>query len=416
MSATPSPPPNAASLPGNRPKRRILFVAEAVTLAHVARPLALSESLDESGWTMDFACSPKAHWLLGQFRGEVHNLASIDSAQFLDALAHGRPLYDVATLERYVADDRALLERVRPDLVVGDFRLSLSVSARLAGVPYLAISNAYWSPFVRQRYPLPEHPLARQVGLRLAQTLFSLGRPFVFAVHAMPLNRVRRRHGLAPLGTNLNRVYTDADHVLYADVPEMYTMRELPANHHFLGPVLWSPPIPFPDWWPSIPRDRPILYVTLGSSGPGRLLAPVLAAVADLPVTVLLATGGQPLPDAAPPNVFAADYLPGLEAARLASLVVCNGGSPTSHQALAAGVPVLGLPSNLDQFLNMQTIETAGAGRLLRADMAGVADIRQTIEGLLQSDPCTAAAQAIARTFGRYPAQARFRALAESLC
>ena len=395
--------------------KRVLFVGEAVTLAHVARPLALSSALENSGCELGFACSPHYHWLLKDFGGSAHALDSIDSAQFLRSLAQGRPLYDVQTLERYVADDLDLLKRVRPDLVVGDFRLSLSISARLAHVPYLAISNAYWSPYIRQRYPIPEHPLAKLFGPRIAQALFDVARPLVFAQHTLPLNRVRKRHGLPPLGFKLNRVYTDADHVLYADVPEMFTMQGLPGSHHFLGPILWSPPVAKPAWWHRIPLDRPILYVTLGSSGQARLLPLVLEALAALPVTVLVAGSGQRLPDNLPGNVLAADYLPGMEAAKLARLVICNGGSPTSHQALAAGVPVLGLPSNLDQFLNMQAIEASGAGLLLRADRADAAGIRRAAEHLLTTASYAEAAQRLARTFAHYPAGPRFRQLVETL-
>jgi len=401
---------------GKTTGKRILFVSEAVTLAHVARPLALSGALDDSGFQLDFACNPDYHWLLKDFRGDVHGLDSIKSTDFLNALSQGRPLYDVDTLERYVADDLALLERIKPDLVVGDFRLSLSVSARLAHVPYLTISNAYWSPYVRQHYPLPENPLVQWFGLTIAQGLFNVVRPLVFAQHTLPLNRVRKRHGLPLLGFNLNRVYTDADHVLYADVPEMFTMQGLPDNHHFLGPILWSPPVPKPGWWQRIPLNRPVLYVTLGSSGQARLLPLVLEALAILPVTVLMAGSGQQLPTALPDNILAADYLPGMEAAKLAKLVICNGGSPTSHQALAAGVPVLGLPRNLDQFLNMQAVVASEAGCVLRADQADPASIRLAVEKMLSTSRHTESARRIARIFDQYPAGPRFRNLVEILC
>ena len=51
--------------------------------------------------------------------------------------------------------------------------------------------------------------------------------------------------------------------------------------------------------------------------------------------------------------------------------MVCNGGSPTVTQALLAGKPVLGLCSNMDQFLNMRSVEASGAGIMLRADRIG---------------------------------------------
>jgi hypothetical protein len=75
--------------------------------------------------------------------------------------------------------------------------------------------------------------------------------------------------------------------------------------------------------------------------------------------------------------------LPGLDAARRSRLVICNGGSPTSQQALAAGVPIIGLATNLDQFLNMAAIESAGAGVVLRADRFSANMLRAHVRRLL---------------------------------
>ena len=149
-------------------RKTILFVAEAVTLAHVGRPLALAGALDARRYDVHFACAPGHQAMLAGGALTYWPITSIPGAQFLAALAAGRPVYDEATLRRYVEDDRRLLAEVRPDLVVGDFRLSLSVSARLARVPYVTVSNAYWSPYVRQHYRVPAIPLSRHLPLALA--------------------------------------------------------------------------------------------------------------------------------------------------------------------------------------------------------------------------------------------------------
>jgi hypothetical protein len=92
----------------------------------------------------------------------------------------------------------------------------------------------------------------------------------------------------------------------------------------------------------------------------------VLQALAPLPVSVIAATAGHADGGPWPDNARVASYLPGTLAARRASLVICNGGSPSTQQALAAGVPVLGIAGNLDQYLNMQGVLAVGAGRCLR--------------------------------------------------
>ena len=109
---------------------RLLFLAEAVTLAHVARPIALASGLAAAGHDIAIACAASYSRFASACGLPVLALHSLQPAQFLAALAAGRPVYDDATLVRYVDDDLRLMRAFQPDLVVGDFRLSLSVSAR----------------------------------------------------------------------------------------------------------------------------------------------------------------------------------------------------------------------------------------------------------------------------------------------
>lgn len=381
-------------------RKRILFFAETVTLAHLARPVALLRSLPLD-YEIGLACDSRYDHLLTNLPARRFPLETIPSATFLAALAKGAPIYSSQVFRNCVRDDLRVIQEFQPDVIVGDFRLSLSVSARVARVPYITITNAYWSPYARQKWPVPELPLTRLFGVPIAQRLFGMARPLAFASHARPLNRVRREYGLPSLGPDLRRTYTDADVTLYADVPELFPTFDLPPNHHYLGPILWSPEIPAPDWWDQVPHDQPVIYVTLGSSGQSRLLQATLEALQDLPASVLASTAGAPLPERIPENAFVSKYLPGEAAAERAGLVICNGGSLTTQQALAVGKPVIGIASNLDQFLNMQAICQAGAGVLVRAGNAKVESLRSAAR--LVSDPSyTEQARLIADGFRHY--------------
>ncbi len=366
------------------PRKRILFIAEAVTLAHVARPMVLAQGLSPDTHEVEFACHPRFLDLFPQVDFPLHVIDSIPSDRFIQALAKGAPLYDLETLEHYVEAELALFADRKPDIVIGDFRLSLAVSTALSSIPYLNITNAYWSPYAEQRFPVPELPLVKVLGVGLAQRVFDLVRPAAFAYHCLPMHRLRRRHGLPSLGFDLRRVYTHADHVLYADLPDWVPMREPPSNHHFLGPLCWSPATSPPPWWDDIPKDLPLIYITLGSSGRADLLPLLIRALEPLPVGIMAATAGRIEITTGRERVYQADYLPGEAASARARLVICNGGSPTVHQALAAGVPVLGLPTNLDQYLNMQAVVRHGAGLCLRADRANGPTVKQAVARLLE--------------------------------
>ncbi len=389
-------------------KPKLLFVSESVTLAHFARPFALSNRLSASDYDIHFACATPYQQFLGASKHSLHTLPSIPPEQFKQALAKGNLLYDFATLKNYVEADLALIDTVKPDLIIGDFRISLAVSARLAKIPYAALSNAYWSPYAPKHYPLPCLPLTRYLGLTASNLLFQRVAPVVFKAHARPMRQLQSHFGLPKTELDLRRVYTEADYTWYADLPSLFPLTNPPSHHVFIGPVLWSPPVPEPAWWHHLPTDRPIVYVCLGSSGSQQVLQVVLNALSREDVTVIASLAGVTVPLPQVSTIFTADYLNGDAAVKRADLVICNGGSLTCQQALAHGKPIIGIADNMDQFLNMAAVVRVKAGLLLRSDnltaggvaeacrvikstptlVSGVTPLQQEIAGLSDNRAC----------------------------
>lgn len=406
---------SAATHPGGKmdttKKPVILLIAEAVTLAHFARIITLSKALDKTVYEVVVASDPRFLNLEAPLDCAFHPLKSIPSAEFSNALDHGKPLYSLETLTSYVEDDLELIKRVKPDLIVGDFRLSLAVSAPLAGVPYAAVVNSYWSPYaiLLSPDPIPDWSMTRILGVSLAQKLFNLVRPMGAILHSRPLNKLRKRHHLPSLGNNLRNVYAWGDYTLYADVPELVPMRPLPANHRHLGALLWSTKSELPSWWSKLPEDKPIVMVNLGSSGRAELLPMALASLAELPITVIAATAGKIDLAQVPSNVFVAPYLPMDIASQRADLLICNGGSLSTYQALSMGVPVLGFCSNMDQLLNMKAIEGLGAGLTLRASTVTPAQLKENVARLLETPTYGQAAAKAGQRFKLVNAAHNFR-------
>lgn len=347
--------------------KKLLVVAEGSTLAHVARPLALAHAAS-GRFEVVIAMPPRYRWAVGSLAATIVDLDAQSPAAFARRLEKGDPLYDLPTLQQYVIDDLALMERFAPDCIIGDFRLSLSVSARLAGIRYLALGNAYWSPFftINDEWPVPDLPLTRALPIGLARWLFNRVRPFAFRAHARAMESLRRQHGLPGIEGNLRRAYTDADVTCYTDIPSVFQLDQAPSSHRVVGPLPWAPPVSLPSWWGEVPGDRPIAYVSMGSSGKQSLSAPLATALVDAGFCVLVTAEPETVPLNA--MVFTSRFMPGDLACARAAVVICNGGSPTTQQALTAGKPVVGVASNLDQFLNMAALERAGLGRVARAD------------------------------------------------
>jgi UDP:flavonoid glycosyltransferase YjiC (YdhE family) len=122
----------------------------------------------------------------------------------------------------------------------------------------------------------------------------------------------------------------------------------------------------------------------------------VIEALAPLERPLVIATAGRGGELSPRPGLWVADFLPGEAIAAKACAVVCNGGSPTTQQALLQGVPVVGIVGNLDQLLNMDYIERFGAGMLVRADGARAKVVCEVTQCAIERSQLRERARAVA--------------------
>ena len=142
-------------------------------------------------------------------------------------------------------------------------------------------------------------------------------------------------------------------------------------------------PRPLPAWWETV--DAPLVYVSFGSvvshmSIAAELYRTALAAVEGLEARVLLSVGRGFDPSrlgALPPNVRVESWVNQADAVARSHLVVCHGGSGTVLGALAAGVPLVMVPSFADQFKNARRLADAGAGVCVEARTAAPGETGQ---------------------------------------
>jgi MGT family glycosyltransferase len=141
-----------------------------------------------------------------------------------------------------------------------------------------------------------------------------------------------------------------------------------------------------------------------------------LAAVADLPVRVLLTIGRATEVaqlGTMPGNVHVEAWVPQADVLAEASAVVCHGGSGTTFGTLAAGVPLVVLPLFADQPGNARGVADAGAGVVVEptpgapaADRIGpqhASQLRSAIEKVLDEPSYRTAAARVAEEIRATP-------------
>ncbi len=389
-------------------KKRILFVGEGVTLAHIVRPLVLAKALDKEIYDVFFACDARFKKMVDNEGFNWQEISTMPSEEFLKKLSTGDPLYTYERLKSNVADDLDLLSRIRPDLVIGDFRISLDISAPTLNIPYVCLVNVYWSPYSTLILPIPELPKVNIVYLTIAKLVFKLFSSVFLASHMQGFNRLRSEYRLPPIN-NIKKMYTDGTWTLYLDLPSLVPVYSLPANHQYLGPVCEMLSLPKPEWWGKWPNHKPIIYLSFGSSGDITLLDLFKSILKEMDVTVILTTSGRVKEEDFPENFYVTQYVDGLEVARIAQLFISNGGSGAIYQALTHGVPVLGLPSNMDQFFLMERIEKLGAGILIRPSQATKSIIVSSIEHILLEKRFKDVAGGIGAHIRKFDTKAHFK-------
>jgi UDP:flavonoid glycosyltransferase YjiC (YdhE family) len=369
--------------------KKILFVGEAVCLAHIGRPAVLARWAKEAGYETAFACGEA---YADAARAEGHcplPLPAVSVPVNRERIARGKFFYTADEIVAYVQADVEVIRSFQPDLVVSDLRLSMDVAAKTVGVPLLALVNAHWSPGGGYRLPAPGTGVFRYFPPTWRDGLFAAIMPLAMKYFPKPLDDARRRCGFKPLA-DMRRHYTAGDYCAYLDLPELFPIPRMPHGHFYLGPLAWTPKNLPPPPLDELSADRPLVYVSMGSTGNEKVLPTVLRATAAAGFQIVLSGLGEKetaeLRRAVPELTgrFAAgkcfDPAPVL---RRAALTICHGGSGTIYQSLAHGVPVISVPDNPDQGLIARQVATAGAGVWVRPEALKTTDWTETFSAAM---------------------------------
>lgn len=183
------------------------------------------------------------------------------------------------------------------------------------------------------------------------------------------LNQARAALGLDAIDRVLAQ-YDLVDRVLALTGTAFDFPASLPANVRYVGPQLddpyWAEP-----WTPPADDGRPFVLVAMSTTYMDHLeqLQHAVTAVGMLPVRALVTTGPAIDPEQlhASANVAVVRSVPHGEVLRHADVVVTHGGHGTVVKALAAGVPLVCIPTGRDQPDNAARVTHRGAGlRLAR--------------------------------------------------
>jgi MGT family glycosyltransferase len=226
---------------------------------------------------------------------------------------------------------------------------------------------------------------------------------------ALRLDPILKDLGIGPLSMPLfDCVVELADAYMQLTVPSFEYPRALPSSVNFIG----TPPIipnqaPLPSWAHELDGSRKVVLVTQGTVANhdfGLLVAPTLAALANEPDLLVVATaGGRPvnaIPGPIPANARLASYVPFEWLLPKVDLFVTNGGYGSVNQAMSFGIPLVTAGLTEDKADVNARVAWSGAGINLATNQPTPQALREAVRTVLDKPDHRSRASSMAEEFG----------------
>ncbi len=312
-------------------------------------------------------------------------------------------------LKARIPNEIAFFKKVEPAAVLTGWCLSVTISTRSAGVPFV---NVLHSTSVREYYEAGLQSWPDRSDFRVARWLFRNDEEKMnrwmsslvlkLAAPAKAYNTVGRGYGLPKFKSFIDLI--EGDHTLLADIPEWVGFQKVRPTLHYIGPLPARIDRPIPDEVSSMPRDKPIVYFAMGSSGKPALVAEIMEGFRNKPYRVIapVLSHIDKMNVDIPENVVATGFLPAHKVNPMADISVIHGGQNTVMNACLSGTPIVGIGMHPEQQANLDACVRKGFAIRLNKRRATASDVLAAIDKLLHDKTAIKAVEAFGKLLAEW--------------
>ncbi|MBN1306979.1 MAG: hypothetical protein JXA18_03620 [Chitinispirillaceae bacterium] len=343
--------------------KRILIFPNSNTLSHVSRALSFCKWLTDEGYETHIGVSnSRKSWVKG-FWPRCHGILELWEPS-------GKPFpspawfSDSAYCEACVTSQEAVIDRVRPDCIVGIFDFVSGISR--IRIPHLSVNGACMLPWNGSVLGFDEQETPERSEQEKLFRIF-----WTFAAKSFGQS-LEKRHRDVPVSA-LELLLGDVNCIY--EIPEIAGIDSLPPSHHYIGPVVWEG---WDDIGEKVPwrRDGKSFTVYLNSGTLMKSEQTMTAIINECLVRGfrLLMSSGDKGPSWSTERLYCRPFLAPSEVLRRADLVVCTGGVGACYMNLKFGVPSLVIPMQPEQATNGINIARSECGEVYRHNVVFIGD------------------------------------------
>ena len=397
------------------PSRTVLFAPCAFNLAETSRMLeiALGVARDEVASTLF-----QSHFISdgGDFEplivkhgfpltrmeprltpDKIEHIAKVDRGEKFT------PGFTDAEMIQRVENEVAVLKRLAPVAVVTGSYPSIPVTCRVLKIPLVWVVQSTWLPdFFEHGAGMTDH--VRPAAIKAVADRCILAFINFWIKHGIldSVNHAAKHFGVPGYQSIFD--YWRGDITLVAEPPEFSGVK-LPPNHFFTGPLIPQEEFPMPEEVRNIPRDKPLIYFAMGSSGTREIVARIIESFEGRPYRVIAPVKFQlsQVPNVhIPSNVLVTDWVPAVQVNKMTDLSVIHGGIGTVMTAALAGKPVVGVGMQMEQVANLACLERLGFAIRVGKSRNPSRKVQEAIAELLNDESAKCKAAAFAKVVAQW--------------
>lgn len=337
-------------------KNKFLFFPLEIGLAHITRSIAIAEKMITDGHD---ACVVVPSKKIELFKDTI---ATLIPTEIYDDSEDSHPLHkfkDIEYLCHISKKEQEIAEKIKPDCIVVDYRLSALIACMICDKKTVFISDGGWGP---HDFAMPNPGLEKTI-FRTSGFVIDFLFKYLKGKFIKSLFIAAKKRGFKGDKNDI------INSILYI-APEFKNY--LPAKKslpkiEYVGPIFWSGFERFGDQSVNgLKPDGKTIYLTFGGTGfDGEKLISLSGAMVKRGYRVLVSSSiitdvkNFPKHDKLLPFKF----VDGGKASEIADLIVCHGGYGTMMQAVMAGKPVLAIPYNFSQLIHSLRFQELGLGK-----------------------------------------------------
>jgi UDP-N-acetylglucosamine:LPS N-acetylglucosamine transferase len=313
------------------------------------------------------------------------------------------PAFTDAELIQRVDNETACLKQLQPAAVVTGSYVTIPVTCRVLDIPLVWVMQSTWLPdFFCHGAGMTDHLRPAPLKAVADWSILQFINLWIRYGFLNSVNRTAKHFGVPGYGSIFE--FWRGDITLVAEPPE-FSGVTLPPKHYFTGPLIPRDEFPLPTELAAIPRDKPLIYFAMGSSGTPEIVAKILESFEGTPYRVIAPVKFQLRHVSGvrvPSNVIVTDWLPAVQVNQMADLAVIHGGVGTVMAAAMAGKPVVGVGMQMEQVANLACLERLGFAIRVPKSKDPSRHVQAAIENLLRDEQAKAKAAAFAKVIAQW--------------